>query len=77
MAETDIRTKTGLRIKELRDTTGLSQESFAWKIGMARSYLAEVETGMRNVSLVNLEKIAKGFDITLCEFFSSDIFSQR
>lgn len=74
MAETDIRTKTGLRIKELRDATGLSQESFAWKIGMARSYLAEVETGTRNVSLVNLEKIAKGFDITLGEFFSSDLF---
>lgn len=74
MGEKDIRIKTGLRIKELRDATGMSQESFAWSIGMARSYLAEVETGKRNVSLVNLEKISTGLDVSLAEFFSSDVF---
>ncbi len=74
MGDKDIRIKTGLRIKELRDSTGMSQESFAWSIGMARSYLAEVETGKRNVSLVNLEKIAIGLNVSLAEFFSSDIF---
>ena len=74
MGDKDIRIKTGLRIKELRDSAGMSQESFAWSIGMARSYLAEVETGKRNVSLVNLEKIAIGLNVSLAEFFSSDIF---
>lgn len=74
MGDKDIRIKTGLRIKELRDSIGMSQESFAWSIGMARSYLAEVETGKRNVSLVNLEKIAIGLNVSLAEFFSSDIF---
>lgn len=74
MGDKDIRIKTGLRIKELRDSAGMSQESFAWSIGMARSYLAEVETGKRNVSLVNLEKIAIGLNVSLEEFFSSDIF---
>lgn len=74
MGDTDIRIQTGLRIKELRDQTGISQERFAWSIGMARSYLAEVETGKRNVSLVNLEKIAAGFNITLEEFFRSELF---
>ena len=44
MTELDIKMKTGLRIKELRAKTGLSQESFAWGIGMARTYFAEVET---------------------------------
>ena len=41
---------------------------------MARSYLAEIETGKRNVSLVNLEKIAQGLNVSLAEFFSSGIF---
>ncbi len=74
MSDKDIRIKTGLRIKELRDGAGMSQEAFAWSIGMARSYLAEVETGKRNVSLVNLEKIASGLNVSLAEFFSSGIF---
>ncbi len=74
MSDKDIRIKTGLRIKELRDGAGMSQEAFAWSIGMARSYLAEVETGKRNVSLINLEKIASGLNVSLAEFFSSDVF---
>ncbi len=74
MSDKDIRIKTGLRIKELRDGVGMSQEVFAWSIGMARSYLAEVETGKRNVSLINLEKIASGLNVSLAEFFSSDVF---
>ena len=59
----------GLRIKELRAETGLSQERFALKIGMDRTYLASIEVGQRNVTLQNLAKIANGFDMTLAEFF--------
>lgn len=75
MAKSDIRTRIGLRIKELRYDAGLSQEAFAWRIGMARSYLAEVETGKRNISIANLEKIAIGLDIPLKDFFDSPLFS--
>lgn len=70
----DICTSVGLRIKELRDETGLSQESFANSIGMARSYFAEVETGKRNVSIINLKKIAEGLGVSLERFFSSGLF---
>lgn len=76
MTELDIRMKTGLRIKELRSKTGLSQESFAWSIGMARTYFAEVETGKRNISLMNLERIAQGLEVTLGEFFDSEMFDR-
>ena len=41
---------------------------------MARSYLAEVETGKRNVSIVNLERICDGLDVSIAEFFSGDLF---
>ena len=74
MTKLDIKMKTGLRIKELRSKTGLSQESFAWGIGMARTYFAEVETGKRNVSIVNLERIAEGLGVSLEEFFNSELF---
>jgi len=57
------------RIKELRAKTGLSQEKFAMKIGMDRSYFASVESGKRNISIKNLEKIINGLNVSFEEFF--------
>ena len=59
----------GKRIRELRQQTGLSQEKFALKIGMDRTYFASVETGKRNIALLNIKKIADGLSITLSELF--------
>lgn len=59
----------GKRIRELRQQTGLSQEKFALKIGMDRTYYASVEAGKRNIAIVNIKKIADGLDITLSELF--------
>lgn len=59
----------GQRLKELRSQEGLSQEKFALKIGMDRTYYASVESGKRNISLENIKKIANGFDISLSELF--------
>lgn len=64
-----IKKKIGLRLKELRQKTGLSQEAFALKINMDRTYYASIESGKRNVALINLEKIAKGFKVSLSELF--------
>ena len=47
-----IAKELGERIKELRKKTGLSQEKFALKIDMDRTYFATVESGKRNISLV-------------------------
>lgn len=57
----------GFRCKELRQNTGLSQEAFANLIGMDRSYYASIEVGRRNVTLLNIHKIACGFDLTISE----------
>jgi transcriptional regulator with XRE-family HTH domain len=65
-----IQQKVGDRIRKLRlEKTGLSQEKFAYKIGMDRTYFASVELGKRNIAIVNLEKIANGLDVTLAELF--------
>lgn len=59
----------GKRIRELRQQTGLNQEKFALKIGMDRTYFASVETGKRNIAILNIKKIADGLSITLSELF--------
>ncbi|HFR2764906.1 helix-turn-helix domain-containing protein [Streptococcus iniae] len=64
-----IQVEFGNRIKQLRQQTGLSQEKFAMKIGMDRTYYASVESGKRNISLQNIEKIAGGFGISISQLF--------
>lgn len=61
----------GKRIRELRQKTGLSQEKFALKIGMDRTYFASVEAGKRNIAIVNIKKIADGLEVTLGELFKN------
>ena len=65
--DTRLQTSFGDRCRQLRRTTGLSQEKFAYHIGMDRSYYASIETGTRNVTLSSMAKIAKGLGITVSE----------
>ena len=74
MTELDPKMSVGLRIKELRAELGMSQEVFAYSIEMSRTYFAEVETGKRNVSIENIDRIARGLGVSLKEFFNSDLF---
>lgn len=64
-----VTTDFGIRVQQLRKESGLSQEKFALKIEMDRTYLASVEKGKRNISLENIKKIANGFGISLEELF--------
>lgn len=65
----DIKEKFGKKCKELRQKTELSQEKFALKIGIDRTYYSSIEAGKRNVSLENIEKIASGFSIDISSLF--------
>ena len=65
-----ITTDLGKRLQELRkEKTGLSQEKFALKIEMDRTYYASVEAGRRNISIINIKKIADGLGVSLSELF--------
>lgn len=59
----------GNRIRDLRMKSGLSQEKFALKIGMDRTYYASVESEKRNISIINIQKIANGLGVSLSELF--------
>ena len=61
----------GERVRELRTNANLSQEKFAQQIDMDRTYLASVESGKRNISIDNIQKIADGFGISLEELFKN------
>tara|TARA_R100000935_G_scaffold3278_1_gene8496 strand:+ start:760 stop:936 length:177 start_codon:yes stop_codon:yes gene_type:complete len=53
-----IEEKLGLKIKQLRNKIGISQEELAFRCDLHRTYVSSVELGKRNVSIRNIEKIA-------------------
>ena len=65
----NIQQQLGLRIQQLRKDRSLSQEKFALLINMDRTYFASVEAGKRNISIVNIQKIATGLGVSLIEIF--------
>lgn len=67
---TDIKKAFGAVLKQIRFEQNISQEKFALKIEMDRTYYASVEAGRRNISIENIEKISKGYHIPISEIFS-------
>jgi transcriptional regulator with XRE-family HTH domain len=61
--------KLGRRIRQLRDAKGWSQERLAEEADMDRSYIAGIEVGARNPSLKALERLAKGFRVSIADLF--------
>ncbi len=70
----DIRSKIGNRIKELRDVKKMSQKDLAYASDLDRSYIASVENGQRNISIINIEKISSALGVTLKKFFKDNKF---
>ncbi len=69
----DILDQFGNRCKQLRNNLNISQEDFALKIDMDRTYYSSVELGKRNISIKNIQKICDGFDISLKDFFDYEV----
>jgi transcriptional regulator with XRE-family HTH domain len=61
--------KFGLHLRELRISKSMTQEDLADESGISRQYIGDVERGTRNISLVNLEKLAKSLKLPLYELF--------
>lgn len=66
----DIKQAVGKRVKELRNKVGISQEELADIAQLDRTYITSVECGKRNISIVNIEKLANALNVTLAEFFT-------
>lgn len=64
-----ITVQFGQRVRKLRLEAGLSQEAFADKCGLDRTYISGIERGVRNPTLEVIAVIAEGLGIELCVLF--------
>jgi XRE family transcriptional regulator, regulator of sulfur utilization len=61
--------RIGLTIRAMRTRAGYSQESFADAIHVHRTYMGTLERGRGNPTLEMLEKVVRGLNVSLAEFF--------
>lgn len=59
----DVRRRLGLNLKNLREEQGYSQESFADHCGLHRTYISGIERGIRNPTVVILDRIARALKV--------------
>lgn len=61
----DIRRRVGLTIKRLRNEEKWSQEELAERAKLHRTYISQVERGVKNATLISLENIANALGVTV------------
>ena len=59
----------GNRVRAIRESAGWSQEDLAEKADLHRTYISDIERGVRNVSLLNIDAIAKALDLKQSDLF--------
>lgn len=65
----DARTRFGAALRRRRAEIGISQEELARRAGLNRTYYGEVETGKRNIALLNIEKLSLALGVTPSTLF--------
>ena len=65
----NARIKFGRKTRELRVAAGLSQEALAEKAGLHRTYVGMIERAEKNITLANIEKIARALGVSIREMF--------
>ncbi|MDU0461940.1 helix-turn-helix domain-containing protein [Staphylococcus ureilyticus] len=63
----------GENIKRIRKDMNITQEEMAKRIGISRSYIADIERNRKNISLAVIMKFSKGLNISINEFINDDI----
>jgi CheY-like chemotaxis protein len=69
MTDCDLKALFGTTIKSKRSELGMSQEELADRAGLHRTYVSDVERGMRNVSLISIEKLAHALGLSVWRLF--------
>ena len=67
MARTSSKQKLGKKVRELRKALGWTQENLEEYSGLDRTYISDIERGVRNPSLKSLEKLAKALKVKLSD----------
>lgn len=66
----NIKKLFGKKVKQFRLELGISQEELAFRTGLHRTYISDLERGNRNVSLETIEKLATAFNISISTLFN-------
>lgn len=61
----EVRRRLGLKLQELRKAKGWSQEEFADRANLHRTYVSAVERGVRNPTITVIEKLATALGVTI------------
>jgi transcriptional regulator with XRE-family HTH domain len=69
MMARDLKRAFGQRVRDLREARGWSQEQAEQHCGLHWTYIGQVERGERNLTLLSMQKFARGFKIGLAELF--------
>jgi len=69
MDKNKILIKFGERVRTLRKERGLSQEELSFKAELHRTYIGMIERAEKNITLINIEKIAKALDVDIKQLF--------
>ena len=59
----------GKKVRKLRTASGYSQESLAFECGLHRTYIGCIERGEKNITIVNIAKIAKSLKVEISQLF--------
>ncbi len=70
ISDSDILKKFGVKVRNLRKQKNLSQEDLADKAGLHRTYIGMIERAEKNITLLNIEKIANALEVSIKDFFS-------
>ncbi len=73
----DVRRRLGLNLKKLREDQGFSQESFADHCGLHRTYISGIERGVRNPTVIILDRIAKALKVPAGQLLDEGKFQNR
>ena len=62
--------KFGNKVREIRKQNGFSQEELAYKADLHRTYIGMIERAEKNITLLNISKIAKALECKISDLFN-------
>jgi transcriptional regulator with XRE-family HTH domain len=69
--DSDILKIFGEKVRLLRVNQNLSQEELAFRAGLHRTYIGMIERAEKNITLINIEKLAKALNVSIAELLSN------
>lgn len=72
ISEHEILNLFAKRVRHHRNLLKISQEELAFRAGLHRTYIGMIERAEKNITLVNIEKIAKALEVSICDLLKAN-----